>query len=56
MILIRESKVIAHVKRDQNFFTLDLALSDQVILMSSKYATIAVIGQGYTTYLVSKIK
>lgn len=51
---MRKSQVIAYAKRDQNLFTLDLALPGQV--MSVRTKAMAIAGQGRPTHLVSQNK
>lgn len=56
MTLIRESKVIAQAKRDQNILTLDLASPGQAMSVKYKLTIIVVIRQGWATHLVNKNK
>lgn len=59
MILMRNGKVIAKVKREQNLFILDLTNPKKAIAVISppnKYHTIAMTGQECPTHLVSQNK
>lgn len=54
MTLMRKDKVIAHAKRVQNLFTLDLAAPGQAMSVRSRAMTIT--GRGRPTHLVSQNK
>lgn len=54
MTLMRKSRIIAQAKKNQNLFTLDLALPGQV--MSVRMRAMAITGWGYPTCLVSQNK
>lgn len=54
MTLMRSGKVITYTKRSHNLFTLNLAVPGQIMSAISK--TMAIIGQGRPTHLVSKNK
>lgn len=57
MILIKNGKVIAWAKKNQNLFTLNLAQPKKaMIIINKKPKTIAIISWGQQTYLVSQNK
>ena len=53
---MRDDKVIAQAKRNQNLLTLDLTLSDQCISVKCRPTIMAVIGPERTIHLVHKNK
>lgn len=54
MTLMREGQIIAQARKEQNLFTLDLALPGQIMLVRTRVMTIT--GQGRLTHLVNQYK
>lgn len=54
MMLAQDGLLIAHAKRDQNLFVLDVAISGKI--MQANQLAMITTGQGRPTHLVSRIK